>query len=127
LLLRGAVLVLFHSLAVAAVADMALWHLLIAMCIAVPAANAFASARYANVGPGGYVLAIGVGLAVGVFCGWVMYATHDIVGRKLKGYASSDASEEWYFRLFYLAKVLWLGFAVFVGGWLSSALLRIVF
>jgi hypothetical protein len=109
---------------------MALWHLLIGMCIAVPVGTAFAEARDANVGPGGYILAIGVGLAVGVFCGWAIYVSRKIVLSELNRRESSGASQisqERYARAFYFAQFLWLGFAGFLGGWLSSVLLRIVF
>jgi hypothetical protein len=108
---------------------MTLWQLLILICIAVPVGPALASAQHGRVGPGGYALAIAVGLAVGACCGWVMYATHETVGSKLQRLTSetSPAKQEWYFFGFYLAKFLWLALAGFLGFWLSSMLLRIVF
>ncbi len=109
---------------------MALWQLLILICIALPVGTSLASAQHAKVGPGGYASAIAVGLAVGACCALAMYATHKIVVSKLQRHLSSEASlakQEWYFRGFYLAKILWVGFAGFLGFWLSSALLRMVF
>lgn len=110
--------------------DMALWHLLVLICVAVPIGTSLASAQHAMVGPGGYASAIAVGLAVGVCCAWAMYATHKVVVSKLQRRLPSETSlakQEWYFFGFYLAKILWLGFAGFLGSWLSSALLRVAF
>ena len=107
-----------------------LWQFLILMCIAFPLGSALASARHEKVGPGGYALAIAVGLAVGVCCGWVMYATHNIAVRKLLRRPPSETSlakQKWFIRVFYLAKFLWLALAGFLGFWLSSVLLRVVF
>ena len=108
---------------------MTLWQLLILTCIAVPVGPALASAQRGRYGPGGYTLAIAVGLAVGVCCGWIMYATHEPVGRKLQRLTSetSHAKQEWSFFGFYLVKILWMALAGFLGFWLSSVLLRIVF
>lgn len=109
---------------------MTLWQLLILTCIAVPIGTAYASAQHGRYGLGGYTLAIAVGLAVGMCFAWVMYATHKIVGEKLQRRAPSETSlgkQEWYFRGFYLAKILWIALAGFLGFWLSSVLLRIVF
>jgi hypothetical protein len=108
--------------------DMALCHLLILVCVAVPIGTSLSSARYANVGPGGYVLAVAVGLSVGVCCGWMMWKTHKFVGSKLQQLAgASFARQEWYFRWFHLAKFLWVAFAGFLGFWISLTLLRLVF
>jgi hypothetical protein len=109
--------------------DMALWHVLILICVALPIGSALASARYVNVAPGGYLLAAAVGLVVGACCGWVMWKTHWVVGSKVQRHFSHAplASQEWYFRAFYLAKLVWVGLAGFLGFWLSLALLRVVF
>ena len=109
---------------------MTLWQLLILICVALPIGTSLASARCVNVGPAGYALATAVGLAVGVCCGWTMWRSHRPIGSKLQGLPSSGASlerQEWYFRAFYLAKILWIGFAGFLGFWLSLALLRVAF
>lgn len=109
---------------------MALWQLLILLCFAVPVGTSLTSARYANVGLRGYTLAGIVGLAVGACCGWAMWTTHKVVVRKVQKHSPSGASlarQEWYFRAFYLAKILWVGFAGFLGFWLPLALLRWVF
>ena len=113
-----------------ATTDMALWQLLILMCVALPIGTSVGSARYANAGAGGYALAIVVGLVVGMGFGWTMWKTHKPVVNKLQRLPSSGTSlarQEWYFRAFYLAKMLWTGFAGFLGFWLSSAILRVAF
>lgn len=110
-------------------AEMTLWQLLILTCIAVPIGTAYASAQQGRYGLGAYTLAIGVGSAVGMCFGWVMYAAHKIVSEKLQRGAPSETSlvkQEWFFRGFYLAKILWIALAGFLGFWLSSVLLRIV-
>ena len=104
LLLLPAARVPLQRLVEAVGVDMTLWQLLILICIAVPVGPALASAQHGRVGPGGYALAIAVGLAVGACCGWVMYATHETVGGKLQRLTSetSPAKQEWYFFGFYL-------------------------
>ena len=111
-------------------ADMALWHVLILICVGLPIGTSLSSARYANVGPGGYCLAFAVGLGVGACCGWTMWKTHKIVFNKFQGPPPSGTSLvklDWFLRAFYLAKMLWVGFAGFLGFWISSRLLRLVF
>lgn len=112
----------------AGVTDVALWQLLILVCVALPIGTSLSSARHANVGPGGYALSIAVGIAVGACCGWAMWAAHDIVGTKLQQLAGASLARlEWYFRAFYLVKLFWIGFAGFLGLWLSFAVLHLVF
>jgi hypothetical protein len=110
---------------------MALWHLLILICVALPVGTSLAAAQYAKVGFEGSVLAAAVGLVVGPCCGWVMWRTHKIVVSRLQPLLPSGDSlgkREWYFGGgFYLAKVLWLGFAGFLGFSLSLALSRALF
>ena len=89
---------------------MALWQFLILVCIGSPVGPALASAQRGRYGPGGYALAIGVGLAVGACCGWVMLATHKVFGEQVHRRFPSETSLaklKWSFRGFYLAKILW--------------------
>src|SRR5438105_2050434 len=89
-----------------------------------PIGGALASARLAGVGFGGYVLTIIVGLVVGGCCSWTMWSTHKIVVTKLQRRPDSEHSvSEWYFRAFYFSKIVWIGFALWLGVWLSSLLL----
>jgi hypothetical protein len=105
-----------------------LWQLLILICFAIPIGGALASAKLAMVGVGGYALAVTVGLAVGACCAWAMWTTHKIVVTNLQRHPDWEHSmSEWYFRAFYFAKMLWIAVALFLGAWLSSLLLRLVF
>jgi hypothetical protein len=104
--------------------DMALWHVLILMCFAAPIGTSLVSAQYARVAPGGYALAIAIGLVVGGGCSWTMWITHRTVGDYIQRHSNHPEGS---FRAFYSAKILWIAFAGFLGFWLSSALLRIVF
>jgi len=59
-----------------------------------------------------------------------MYTTHNIVVGKLQSrppFAGFAGEARVVFRGFYLAKIFRVGFAGFLGFWLSSAKLRIVF
>jgi hypothetical protein len=106
----------------------ALWHLLILICFVMPIGGALASAGLAGVGFGGYVLTIVVGLVVGVCCSWAMWFAHKIFVTKLQRHLDLEHSvSEWYFRAFYFSKIVWIGFALWLGAWLSSLLLRLVF
>jgi hypothetical protein len=82
-------------------------------------------ARRANVGVAGYMLAISVGIALGAFFGWTMWASHWIVGNKIT--RAAPAKEEWYCRALYFTKLLWIMLAAIVGQWLSKVVMRVVF
>lgn len=101
---------------------MSLWDLLTAVCCGMPIGGALASAKYAKVGFGGYALAITIGLAVGVCCAWTMRAVGDTVAVRIRRQTAS--LHERYFRALYFAAIAWIAFALFLGGWVSSALLR---
>ena len=73
---------------------MALWQFLILVCIGSPVGPALASAQRGRYGPGGYALAIGVGLAVGACCGWVMLATHKVFGEQVHRRFFGDFTSE---------------------------------
>jgi hypothetical protein len=105
-----------------------LWQLLIFICFWMPIGGAIASARHAKVGPGGYALAMTVGLAVGACCAWTMWIMHKAFATNLRQRPDwQHAMSKWYFRTFYFSKILWIGFALLLGAWLSSAVLRLVF
>lgn len=103
----------------------ALWHLLLGICITTPISTALVVARRANVGVAGYALAFSLGLAVGAFFGWTMWAGHWIIGNKIT--TAAPAKQEWYARALYFTKLVWIVLAAFVGYWLSQVVLRVVF
>src|ERR1044072_4583641 len=102
-----------------------LWHLLLAFCIVTPITSSLVVARRANVGVAGYTLVIIVGLAVGAFFGWTMWASHWIVANQIT--RAAPAKQDWYARALYFTKLLWIMLAALVGQWLSTVVLRVVF
>ena len=103
----------------------ALWYLLLAICFVIPIEGAIVAVKHAKTGFGGYLLAIAIGLVVASSSTWTMWATHKIV-RPRPDWKLTASQQEWYFGAFYIAKILWVLFAGFVGFWLASALLRLV-
>ena len=102
-----------------------LWDLLTVVCCVMPIGGALASAKYAKVGFGGYTLAITIGVALGLCCAWTMRTVGDTVAARIKRQAVS--LHESYFRMLYVAAVVWIAFGLFLGVWVSSVLLRLVF
>ena len=106
---------------------MTLWQLLILLCFVMPIGGALGPAKVAKVGFVGYMLAIMVGLAVGASSAWMMWIMHKVVSRNLQQRPDEVQSvSEWYFRGFYLSKILWIVISSLLGAWLSSLLLRLV-
>ena len=106
---------------------MKLWHLLIAICFAMPIGGASGPANAAKAGIGGYVVAVTVGVVVGACCSWAMWRMHKAaVPHLLRRADERQPMSEWYFRSFYFSKVLWIAFALFLGIWLSSLAIRLV-
>lgn len=104
---------------------MALWHLLLLICIGTPIAASLAVARRATAGIGGYAIAIIVGLALSAFFGWTTWATHRTVANRLE--SSPHPKEDWFTYGLYFSKIVWIILAAFVGLRLTSWLLRVVF
>ena len=107
-----------------------LWQLLILICFTMPIAGAVGSAKLAKVGFGGYALAITIGLPLGVCCAWAMWIMHKIFVTNLRRRPDWEhwaAQHEWFYVAFYFTKILWIVLALFLGAWVSSATLRLVF
>jgi hypothetical protein len=102
-----------------------LWHLLLLICFVAPIGGALASAKLAKVGFGGYALATTLGLGLGVCCAWIMKAVGAAVAARTE--RKSESLQERYFRALYIAAMLWIMFTVFLGEWLSSVVLRLVY
>jgi hypothetical protein len=100
-----------------------LWDLLIALCCAMPVAGALASAKLARAEFFGYAITIAVGLVPGLGCAYIMKAVGNTVAARLD--QNSAATREPYFRALYLSAIMWTVLALFLGAWVSSALLRI--
>lgn len=85
---------------------MSLWHLLHAVCVAIAVGSSMVPARIANAGVAGYLLAVTIGLAVGVSCAWTMWTVGNVIGNRIR--ALPDAVHEKYFRLLYLGAMFWI-------------------
>jgi hypothetical protein len=105
--------------------SMTLWDLLTAVCFAMPIGSALASSKHAKVGLGGYALATAVGLGLGVCCAWTMQTVGKTVAARIKRH--SESLQGRYFRALYFAAMLWIVFALFLGAWVSSAVMMVVF
>jgi hypothetical protein len=106
-----------------------LWDLLTGICFAASVGCALASARIAKVGFSGHALAIAVGVALGVLCAWTLRVVARAIVAKLQrrpGWAHSVSLQKWFFRGLYLAAMVWIVFAGFLGGWVSLAVLHLV-
>jgi uncharacterized protein YneF (UPF0154 family) len=104
----------------------ALWQLLILICFVIPIGGAMSAAKIANAPPAGFALAILVGLVVGMSCAWTMWLMHKLFVAKLEQHPDWQHSA-WFARTFYASKLLWIVVALFLGHWLSSRVLRIIF
>ena len=104
---------------------MTLWDLLIGVCFAMPVGGALASAKLAKAGFTGYVLAITTGLALGACFVWTMWT----VGKAVRAYTKRQpvSSQERNYRALYFGAMLWIVFGLFLGGWVSSAAMKLVF
>ena len=103
---------------------MSLWDLLTALCCAMPIAGALASAKLARVGFVGYAFSVILGLLLGLGCAYIMRTVGKTVDALLEGHLVSV--RERYFRALYFAAMAWIVFALFLGDWTSSALLRLL-
>jgi uncharacterized YccA/Bax inhibitor family protein len=101
---------------------MALWHLLVLICFGLPIGSSLAAAQHANARPGGYVLAVILGVIVGGCCAWVMWATHKTAVKGIK--QQQPSRQAWSFPALYLVTLLWIMLAGFLGFWVPSMLLR---
>ncbi len=101
-----------------------LWDLLTALCFVMPIAGAVASARLAKAGFRGYVLAIIVGFALRLCCAWTMLIVGKAAAAHIKRHPESV--QERHFGALYFGAILWIAFALFIGGWVSSVSTRLV-
>lgn len=88
-----------------------------------PIGGALASAKFSRVGIGGYAFSVLLGLGLGVGCAWVMEKVGKVVYDRLK--QSAGPVQERYFRVLYFGAMVWIVFALFLGGWVTAALLRL--
>ena len=84
---------------------------------------AIGSAVHAKAGFGGYTLAVVLGLVLGSCNFWAMEKVAATIVDRLKAYSGSF--REWCLGALYLAALLWAFLAAFLGGWLTSSVVRI--
>ncbi len=101
-----------------------LWDLLTLMCFVVPVAGASEEAKHSHAGLVGYVLAISVGLAIGVCCAVCMRIALIRVGGYLVGSNVSARAQSWYSGLMLGAALIWMVFGLFAGSWLVTKIVR---
>jgi hypothetical protein len=102
-----------------------LWDLLNVLCLVMPIGGALAAAGIARVGSAGYVLAIAIGLALGMCCAWPMRTVGKTVAAHIKRHPGSV--KERYAYALYFAATLWIVFALFLGQLVSLASIRLMF
>jgi len=88
-----------------------------------PVSGALASAKLLRVGIRGFGFSVFVGLILGFGCAWTMQKVGRLVYAHLK--ESVVSVQERYFRLLYFGALVWIVFALFLGDWVTSALLRV--
>jgi hypothetical protein len=96
-----------------------------AVCFVMPLAGALAGAKLSKAGFGAYAVAVAVGLALGLCFAWIMWTVGKIVAAHMKG--KPVPAQERYAWALYFAAMLWIVLALFLGGWVSSAVIRLVF
>jgi hypothetical protein len=94
-----------------------------AICFLVCILGSVGAARAARTGPLGYVLAVVIGLALGGSSTWVMWNVGERVGAAVQ--VHPEPTRELYFRVLYVAAVLWILIALFVADRLTSAGMRL--
>jgi hypothetical protein len=90
-----------------------------------PIGGSLATAKLANAGFSGHALCVVVGLGMGVCCASMMRIAGKIGFDHLKGQSAS--SREWFARALYFVAVLWILLSLFLGYWVSSAAMKLVF
>jgi hypothetical protein len=87
-----------------------------------PVGGALASAKLAKAGFAGYALAITLCLVLGGCCAWTMEAAGARIFVRIQRQPVSLG--ERYARAIYFAAIVWIVFALFLGSWITSSLMR---
>ena len=101
-----------------------LWTLLIGVCFFTAVGSAWDAAA-AKTSIGGHLVAVVIGLVVGVACAWAMWRVGETAGtRALK--QQSESRQRWYIRGIYASSIFWIFLAAVLGKWAASELLRLI-
>lgn len=100
-----------------------LWTLLTVLCAIMPVASAFASAEHAHASVSGYAVSITAGLILSLIFVVILSNLAEFA-TKLALRLRSEARREWFVRALYFSTAGWIVLSGFLGGAVSSALLR---
>jgi uncharacterized membrane-anchored protein len=100
-----------------------LWTMLNAICFLVSIIGALGAARDARANLVGYVLAVAIGSVLGGISTWAMWSVGERVGAATQPHP--EPRREIYFRVLYLAALLWILIALFIVNHLTSAIIRL--
>jgi hypothetical protein len=85
-------------------------------------ASAVITAKHERATLAGYLLAIVIGLLLAACNAWVVYKAGDLMAMLTS--SSSKVRQDWVGRLFFLAIMVWLPLAAFLGNFVASTLMR---
>lgn len=95
------------------------------ICFFIAVRGAWDAATVTRASAGGHVLAVAIGLVVGVVCAWAMWRVGESTGaRALK--LQSESRQKWYIRGIYASSIFWIFLAAVLGRWVTFELLRLV-
>jgi hypothetical protein len=86
-------------------------------------ASAVLAARHQHAGLGGYILAIFIGVLLAGCNAWIVDKSGTILANLTV--SCSKPRQEFWGKVFFVAILLWLPLAAFLGDWVSSAIIRI--
>jgi hypothetical protein len=101
-----------------------LWDLLTVISFLLPVAGASEEANHSQAKLGGYVLAISVGVAIGVCCAVCMRIALVRVGGYLIRSNVSARATWWYSGLMLIAAFVWMVFGLFAESWFVTKIVR---
>src|SRR5690348_8281422 len=102
----------------------ALWDLLLLLCVSASIGAGLAKAGIAHVGPRGYVIAVTVAVVLGLGCAWTMQVAARTAAARIQRQAASV--HERGFRALYFAAMLWILISGAMATWVSSLVLRLL-
>ena len=103
-----------------------MWDLLTLISFVLPVAGASADAKHFHPGIVGYVLAISVGLAIGVCCAACMRIALVRIGGYLVRSNVSARVQSWYSGLMLISAFIWMVFGLFAESRLVRKIVRIL-
>ena len=100
-----------------------LWTMLNAICFLVCIFASVGAARAARTSPFGYVLSVLIGLVLGGASTWAMWSVGERIGTAAQ--VQPESRRQVYFRVLYVAAVVWILIALFIADRVTSAAMRL--